>query len=70
MRHDLKEKDMLVNPKDLLCLQIQLRATKEELQRAIAAVGTDCDEIEQYLQRQKKPHLVEILHSNIAVYPG
>jgi hypothetical protein len=61
---------MVIKSKDLACLQIQLTASKAEIRSAIAAVGNKRDEIEQFLQRKAKPHLVQLLHSNANVHPS
>ncbi|MDQ7948743.1 MAG: DUF3606 domain-containing protein [Pedobacter sp.] len=61
---------MEISKTDLACLQLQLKASKEDIRRAIAAVGNKREHIEQYLQRKAKPHLVQILHSNVSIYPG
>ena len=60
---------MVLSSKDLACLQIQLKASKEEIKMAIAAVGNRRDDIEQFLQRKAKPHIVQLLYSNISIHP-
>jgi hypothetical protein len=61
---------MIITPKDLACLQIQFKVSKEVIQKAVAKVGNNRDEIEQYLQQQAKPHLVQLLNSNSLSYPN
>ncbi len=60
----------MITEKDLACLQIQFKVSKDEIKKAVAKVGTDRDEIEQYLQQQAKPHLVQLLNSNSLSYPN
>lgn len=60
---------MVLSSKDLACLQIQLRASKEEIKNAIAAVGTRRDDIEEFLQRKAKKHIVQLLHSSVNIQP-
>ncbi len=52
---------MAIKNRDLLCLQRQLGVTKEELRKAVAAVGTNRDDIEYYLQQQKRSNFVQWL---------
>lgn len=54
----------MISAKDLAYLQIHTGASKEEIQKAVAAVGNNSDDIEQYLQQQSKPHLIQLLNSN------
>lgn len=61
---------MVISPTDLACLQLQLKASKEDIKSAISAVGNKREHIEQFLQRKAKQHLVQILHSNVSVHPA
>jgi hypothetical protein len=60
----------MINSTDLAYLQIQTGATKEEIQSAITAVGNNPDDIEQYLQQKSKPHLIQLLNSDVVFHPN
>jgi hypothetical protein len=61
---------MKIKPRDLAYLQayFNFKVSKEEIINAIYAVGNNMDDIEQYLTQRSKPHIVQLLHSNISLY--
>lgn len=60
----------MITERELGSLQIQFKVSKEEIRKAVSKVGTSRDKIEQYLQQQAKPHLVQLLNSNSLSYPN
>lgn len=61
---------MLVTSRDIYCLQLQFGASKEQITKAIAAVGNNPIKIEQYLQQQSKPHIMQLLNSKVDLNDG
>ena len=53
---------MSVRKRDLSYLQRQLGVSKEDIRKAIAHVGNNAEEIEQYLAKQARPQFVQWLH--------
>ena len=61
---------MSVRKRDLSYLQRQLGVTKEDVRKAIANVGNNADEIEQYLAQQARPQFVQWLHRKNVINEG
>jgi hypothetical protein len=59
---------MKINSRDLACLQAHFNVSKEEIIKAISAVGNNMEDIEQYLMQRAKPHIVQLMRSNISMY--